>query len=248
MQTMDFTTVARERDIYRQIDEMAAVAAGEALGRAAAGDDGLLAASWENDENLINAVGSPELNVVLPKWMREMREIASLFPDSGACTIATAFKLWQVTAAEMGDDHADELGEILVPLIAARCLVLESLTDTAKQDLAHVYAARIAAGAGAQCAELVFGYRKHLTWDKAGCATCFAADDLDDLEAIMPGIASGARTTVDIIEANGSHPAKRGPCASSNGLELFMRLRHRLDVCLTGARIARDGIAKRLVS
>ncbi len=110
-------------------------------------------------------------------------------------------------------------------------------------DLWHVYAAHAAAQVGATCAELVFGYRRHLVWDAEGCATCYDADELDGHEAMVPGFASGARMSADVIEADGSHSAKAGPCASFNGLDRFTQLRHRMDGCLTGARIARDRAA-----
>jgi hypothetical protein len=123
--------------------------------------------------------------------------------------------------------------------------VLEVVADESHSrfDLCHVYAAHASVSAGATCAGLVFGYRCHLTWDAEGCATCYSSDDLDDLEAVIPGIASGARATIDIIEADGSHPAKRGPCARFDGVEPFVRLRERQDGCLSGARIAKERAA-----
>jgi hypothetical protein len=112
-----------------------------------------------------------------------------------------------------------------------------------RRDLCHVYLAHASASAAAACAELVFGYRRHLRWDAEGCAACFGGDELDDLEALMPGIASGARMSADVVEADGSHPAKAGPCASFEGVDGFMRLRHKIDGCLTGARIAKERAA-----
>jgi hypothetical protein len=117
-----------------------------------------------------------------------------------------------------------------------------------RSDLCHVYAARAAASSGAVCAELVFGYRRHLTWDSEGCASCYAGQDIDDLEALMPGIASGARMGSDVIEADGSHASKAGPCARLDGVEPFVRLRTKLDGCLTGARIAKDRAAAAIAS
>ena len=64
----------------------------------------------------------------------------------------------------------------------------------------------------------------------------------------MPGIAAGAGTTIDVLGADGSHPAKRGPCANASGLEAFVKLRNRLDACLTGARIAKERAAKAIGS
>ena len=49
-----------------------------------------------------------------------------------------------------------------------------------------------------------------------------------------------------MIEADGSHPAKAGPCARTDGLEPFLRMRAKLDGCLTGARLAKDRAAENL--
>lgn len=255
---------ARDRHLYRLVDVNALSAATAALSAAAAQarhDEGVLGRLLTsadaivregNDasrDHLREAVLSPAFATVLRSWMRELREVASAWPDSGACTLATALKLWSWTLEHFRAwGHVPAMNELIqtvCPLVASRCLVLSTVLDASESrlDLAHVYAAHAAALSGAACAELVFGYRDHLVWDAEGCATCYVSDDLDDLEAIIPGIASGARTNIDIIEADGSHPAKRGPCATFNGLETFMRLRNRLDACLTGARVAKDRAA-----
>ena len=219
-------------------------------------------------DRLRDAVASPEFLSLLPAWIRHLRELASTRPDTGACTVATALELWLWTMkhfrtgdgarVESASQAVDELAEALCPLLAARSLALEvtgsfaalhpsgvppAQDDTLRLDRCHVYSARASALAGSTCAELVFGYRRHLVWDAVGCATCFAGDDLDDLEALMPGIASGARMASDVIEADGSHPSKRGPCARFDGVDTFVRLRNRLDGCLTGTRIAKERAA-----
>lgn len=245
-----------DRQLYRLTDINAAAEATAALHNAATQDilvlaDAVLRDPYDDDarDRLRDDAASPEFLSLLPNWIRELREIASLWPDSGACTSATALKLWLWTMKHFRTSEAaqavDELADALVPLLAARCLALEVIAqdDELRRDLCHVYSAHASASAASLCAELVFGYRRHLVWDAEGCATCFAADDLDDLEAFIPGIASGARTSTDVIEADGAHPAKRGPCANFNGLETFMRLRNRLDACLTGARLAKDRAA-----
>ena len=63
---------------------------------------------------------------------------------------------------------------------------------------------------------------------------------LEALESTIPGIASVARGYTDVVEADGSHPYKAGPCAHFDGLEAFSHLRVRLDGCLTGSRLAKD--------
>jgi hypothetical protein len=273
------TDGAHDRNLYRFIDFYAVTEAAAALHHAAlhhattsARDDGaiartlaaadaILAATVDRGlatdtatarENLRIAITSPDFRAALVQWTEQLREIASTQPKSGACTVATALRLWSMTMDYFtgADPHIiDELGEALTPLLAARCLALDVATNgtTAvaadadlRRDLCHVYAAHTAATAGTTCAELVFGYRRHLVWDAEGCGSCFDADQVDDLEAFMPGIASGARMCGDVVDSDGSHAAKAGPCASFHGLDTFMHLRRRLDGCLTGARLSKD--------
>lgn len=207
-------------------------------------------------ERLREMVSSSGFLSLVPGWITELREAASSRPETGACTVATALDLWSwtfhhlLTVEGPASFAISEATDALGPLLAARCLALEvsSRSDalsanTLPADLCHVYTARAAALAGAACAELVFGYRRHLIWDAEGCSTCYASDELDQLEAMMPGIASGVRMTGDVIEADGTHPMKAGPCSRFNGLDTFIRLRNRLDGCLAGARLAKDRAA-----
>ncbi len=113
-------------------------------------------------------------------------------------------------------------------------------------DLCHVQSARAAGEVGRVAAELVFGYNRHPAWDTEGCATCYQADDLEAMEGLIPGIGSLARGYTDVIESDGSHPAKAGPCARLDGLDQFTRLRVRMDGCLTGSQLAKDRAAEAL--
>lgn len=112
--------------------------------------------------------------------------------------------------------------------------------------LAHVQSARAAGEVGRICAELVHGYNRHPNWDAAGCQSCYSAEELASLEGIIPGIDGSARAYTDVTEANETHPSKAGPCVSFKGLETFVRLRVKLDGCLTGARLAKDRAAEAL--
>ena len=204
------------------------------------------------------ALSTPAFLALIPGWIRELREIAVGRPGTGACTIATGMQLWLWTMRHMKatghiDIAASELADAFGPLHAARCRILE-LADTTVDaptrdlltDLCHLHAAHAAAAAGTVCAEIVFGYRRHLSWDAEGCATCYDAAELDELESVMPGIASGARAYGDVVERDGAHAAKAGPCAKFDGIETFTHLRARLDGCLTGARRAKDRAAAAL--
>ncbi len=112
-------------------------------------------------------------------------------------------------------------------------------------DLCHVQAARAAGEVGRICADLAYGYHGHERWEDKEHPNCYEGEYLDALDTIMPGIASYGRGYGDTIETDGSHLAKAGPCAKScrSG---FVKLRARLDVCLTGSRLSKDRAAAAL--
>jgi hypothetical protein len=157
------------------------------------------------------------------------------------------------------------LADALSSLLAARCQVLDVVeldrragalgaeADLAGfvpflSDLCHVESARAAGEVGRIAAEVVCGSNPHPSWQVEGCTACYRADDVEALEDLFPGIASGARVYSDVIESDGSHPAKAGPCARFVGLESFTRLRVKLDGCLAGARLARSHAAAALAT
>ncbi len=108
-------------------------------------------------------------------------------------------------------------------------------------DLCHIQASRAAGEVSRICSELVFGYMRHPSWDKAEeCSSCFKEEELQQLEAFIPG-ASGF--TSEFIRIDGSHETKAGPCVQSTGLRDFTRLRSKLDGCLAGALLAKDRAA-----
>jgi len=207
-------------------------------------------------------------------WIREMRQIASTHPGTGACTLGTAMQmwLWSLDHLQKANDAEGSrlyqssrhgvtfpLADALCWLLAARCQILDvlELETHAHQavdpgllafftDLCHVQSARAAGEVGRICAELVFGYNRHPAWDVDGCAACYRAEDLEAMEGMIPGIASIARGYTDVIESDGTHPSKAGPCARFEGYDQFTRLRVRMDGCLTGAHLAKDRAAEAL--
>jgi len=156
------------------------------------------------------------------------------------------------------------LADALCWLLAARCFILDLLELEAHgpdnpavapglpgliqfmSDLSHVQTARASGEVGRLCAELVYGYSRHPTWTAEICEACYHEAELDALESIMPGIASGAREGTDVIERDGSPPPKAGPCVCFPGVKSFARLRSKLDGCLTGSRLAKDRAAEAL--
>jgi alkylation response protein AidB-like acyl-CoA dehydrogenase len=210
------------------------------------------------------------------QWIAEMRDIASQRPGTGACTLATGMQLWLWTlnylqkatdadgtrlylSARQGVSFP--LADALCWLLACRYQILDLLELADKgpdnavlteglpgllkflTDLCHVQAARAAGESGRICAELIYGYKRHPAWDTEVFEGCYRAEELIAMESLIPGMASVA---TDVVETDGSHPPKAGPCARFEGLEQFVRLRNRLDGCLTGAELAKDRAADAL--
>ena len=96
------------------------------------------------------------------------------------------------------------LADALCWLLASRCQILDLLelekkgpeVPTVAEGLAgparlphrpcHVQAAHAAGEVGRVCAELVFGYNRHPSWDTEGCASCYQAEELERMEALDP--------------------------------------------------------------
>jgi hypothetical protein len=233
--------------------------------------DAQLEATYEGPE----AVQRRQLSVTMvselflaqfERWIAEMRGIASRRPGTGACTLATAMQLWLWTLNHLqGATDADggklyhgnrqgvtfPLADALCWLLASRCQILDLLELEAKgpesavlaeglpgvlgflTDLCHVQAARAAGEAGRVCAELVYGYNRHAAWGgDAGCGP----DACDPL------------ATIGVDGSGATMPAgpKAGPCVRFDGMEAFVRLRLKLDGCLTGVRLAKDRAAAAL--
>jgi hypothetical protein len=110
-------------------------------------------------------------------------------------------------------------------------------------DLAHVQAARAAGEVTRICTDLVFGFNRHPSW---GDESVYKAEDVELLEGVMPGIHSCAGALTDVIEDDGSHAAKAGPCVRIRDVEPFVRLRDKLGGCGTGAGLAKDRAARAL--
>jgi hypothetical protein len=154
------------------------------------------------------------------------------------------------------------LADVLCWLLAARSLILDVLeleqqgpaNPTVAEglpgllafyfDLCHVQSARAAGEVGRVCAELVFGYNRHPAWTQESCNACYLTDDLDALEGVIPGLASGGRAYGEVRGPGQDHPAKAGPCVCFEGLDTFTRMRMKMDGCLTGARLAKDRAAE----
>jgi alkylation response protein AidB-like acyl-CoA dehydrogenase len=207
-------------------------------------------------------------------WIREMRGIAAEHPGTGACALATAMTMWHWTLNHLqhGKD-ADggklyqsarqgvtfPLADALCWLVAARCQILDvlrlrkhgaedpSLAEGLPglvnflTDLCHVQSSRASGEVGRICAELVFGYDRHPSWDEPGAHGCWHQDELDEIEGLIPGFNAYA---LDVIQSDGSHPQKAGPCVKCHGAQPFLTLHAKLASCQTGSRLAKDRTAE----
>jgi alkylation response protein AidB-like acyl-CoA dehydrogenase len=209
-------------------------------------------------------------------WMVEMRRIAARRPSTGACIVASAMKLWMWALHHLqNSSDADgtklyhsarqgvtfRLADALCWLLASRQQILDTMeleekaaanagedlqgTVSFMADLCHVQAARAAGEVGRICAELVYGYNRHPVWDDPEHKGCFLGEELEAWEAYAPGITAYA---LDVIQADGSHPEKAGPCAQCGENSAFQQLRNRLDLCLTGSQLAKDRAARALAT
>lgn len=207
-------------------------------------------------------------------WIREMRRIAAEHPGTGACALATAMTMWQWTLHHLQNSKDADggrlyqsarqgvtfpLADALCWLLAARCQILDVLRlrdqgalDASlaeglpglvnfMSDLCHVEASRASGEVSRICAELVFGYNRHPAWDEEGARACWRQEELDEIEVLIPGFNSYA---LDVIQADGSHPAKAGPCVRCNAAQPFLTLHTKLASCLTGSRLAKDRAAE----
>ncbi|MCX8157248.1 MAG: acyl-CoA/acyl-ACP dehydrogenase [Verrucomicrobiae bacterium] len=210
------------------------------------------------------------------QWIQQMRQIGSQHPDTGACTLATTMQMWLWSLEHLQNARDAEgrklyqsnrhgvtfpLADALCWLLAARSFIMDVLELGVRgsenpavapglpgllrfmKDLAHVQCARAAGEVGRICAELVFGYNRHPEWTPEACQRCYLEEDLQALESVIAGIAGSAP---EVTPPGESHPLKAGPCVCMEGLEGFIRLRIRLDGCLTGARLAKDRAAAAL--
>ena len=199
-------------------------------------------------------MGAGALCERLPEWIVQMRRVASEHPATGACTVATAMEVWSWTAARLDrvSGEANSAGnaalvDALGWLLASRAFVMETVAggDRALADVCHAQVAHACGEVGRICAELVFGSLRHPAWD-ADAHSCYRAEDLDALEEYVPGLTSTARAYTDVIETDGSHQPKAGPCVRFDGVEDFVRLRTKLDGCLAGAQLAKTRAAAAL--
>ncbi len=208
------------------------------------------------------------------QWIAEMRAIASRRPGTGACTLATAMKLWlwtyhhlqTATDASGAKLYHGQRQGVTFPLADALCWTLSArhfILDVLELEAKGPENPVVAEGL-----EGTLQFYRDLCHVQAArsagevgriCAELVygyrrhpAWDEegyagcfqTEELDA-LEGILPGiASCAPDAVDALGNHPKKAGPCASIAGLQEFVLLRSKLDSCLTGSQLAKDRAAE----
>jgi len=208
------------------------------------------------------------------RWIRDLRRISAERPETGACALATAMELWLYALEHLQKAvdangaklfHKNRQGvtfpmaDALCWLLAAREFILDTLELVEKgpehpalqggaegtaafyTDLCWAHCGRVAGEVGRICAELVFGYNAHPTWSDGGGPEAQASQPAPARDG-GPGIDEALWAGLTDVPA----PPKAGPCVRPGGLDPFLRIRSRLDMCMTGSRLAKDRAARAL--
>ncbi|MFO1077357.1 MAG: acyl-CoA dehydrogenase family protein [Planctomycetota bacterium] len=236
-----------------------------------------LEATYEGPEavqrrQLAGALTNPVFLAVMKRWEGELKQVGGDDPQSGACTLGSAFDLWLWSLQHLleGTDAEGKplyreyrhgvtfhMADALCWLLAARSQLLD-YEDFARKgaghgdqvqffrDLARVSAAHAASEVSRICTDLVFGYQRHPQWQD--CKACFHAEHVAHLEETMPGIEGYAEGLGEVVGPGGSHAPKAGPCVKFSGLDAFEQKRRRLDGCLVESHLAKDRAARSLAT
>lgn len=240
--------------------------------------DAQLEATYEGPE----AVQRRQLTIVMASeifatqfrsWTREMRQIASEKPGTGACTLASAMNLWQWTLnyLQKTTDPAGNklyhgqrqgvtfpLSDALCWLMASRAQILDLLELEAKggddpvaaeglegtlQFLSDLCHTQAAAAAGE-----VSRICGELVFGY-NCHPSWNEEEhrncflASELEEYEETMPGISAMAVDVLAADGNHPQKAGPCAGCSGSSEFLQLQNKLTTCLSGSRLAKDRAA-----
>jgi alkylation response protein AidB-like acyl-CoA dehydrogenase len=214
--------------------------------------DAQLEATYEGPEavqrrQMSITMTTPLFLAQLRMWRNELRQIAATHPATGACTIATAIDTWMWTLEHLQgarDAHGKKLYHsprqgVTFPLADALCWLLAS-----RQQILDVLELEEKGPENATVAQGLAGYLQFFT----------------DLCRIQATNAAGqvGRICAELVHGYRLHPewdegtpcderCKAGPCVSQEGIEEFIKLRAKLDGCLTGGRLAKDRAAKSLL-
>ena len=206
-------------------------------------------------------------------WTAEMREIASMRPGTGACTLASAMQiwLWTLNHLQKGTDadgnklyHGQRQGvtfpmaDALCSLLASRCQILDvlELEQRGAEDplLAESlpgtlqFLSDLCHVQAAQAAGEVGRICAELVFGYNrhpawDDAGCKTCFSTHELDEFEETMPGITAFAIDVLANDGSHPLKAGPCADCGGSDEFLLLQNKLSRCLSGSRLAKDRAA-----
>jgi len=207
-------------------------------------------------------------------WTAEMRRIASTHPNTGACTLASAMRMWQwtldhlqkATDAEGNKLYHGQRQGVTFPLADALCWLLAS-----RCQILDVLELEARGAVDAALAEAMPGTLQFLS-DLCHTQAAQAAGEVSricaelvfgynehpawddegcktcfaqaELDELEETMPGIGAFAVDVIAADGGHPQKAGPCADCAGCSDFLHLQNKLCSCLSGSRLAKDRAAE----
>jgi len=240
--------------------------------------DAQLEATYEGPEavqrrQLSVTMTNPVFLAQFRRWIREMREIASEYPRTGACSLATAMTMWLWALEHLQHSKDAEGGKLyqsarqgvtfpladaLCWLVAVRCQILDVLR-LQKEGSKDAALAEGLPGLVNFLTDLCHVQAARASGESARiCAELVfgynrhpAWDDegmrgcwhQDELDALEEVMPGINSYGFDVIKNDGSHPKKAGPCVNCSCLGPFLSLHTKLDGCLTGSRLAKDRAA-----
>jgi alkylation response protein AidB-like acyl-CoA dehydrogenase len=207
-------------------------------------------------------------------WVDEMRQIAATRPGTGACTLASAMRMWLWTLGHLqkatdatGNKlyHGQRQG-VTFPLADALCWLLASrLQILDVLELEHRGATDAAVADGLAGTVRFLSDLCHVQSAQAAgevsriCAElvfgynehpvwdkrgCSVCFSVAELDELEETMPGIAAMATDVVSADGALPMKAGPCASCAGAGEFLRLQNNLCGCLSGSRLAKDRAAE----
>ncbi len=207
-------------------------------------------------------------------WVDEMRQIAATRPLTGACTLASAMRMWLWTLEHLqkATDAAGNklyhgqrqgvtfpLADALCWLLASRHQILDVLeleqrgaTDLAVADglvgtvrfLSDLCHVQAAQAAGEVSRICAELVFGYNEHPMWDKRGCSACFSTAELDELEETMPGIAAIAIDVVSADGRHPMKAGPCASCAGAGEFLRLQNNLCSCLSGSRLAKDRAAE----
>jgi alkylation response protein AidB-like acyl-CoA dehydrogenase len=241
--------------------------------------DAQLEATYEGPEavqrrQLSVTMANPLFLAQFKAWIREMREIASDRPGTGACMLATAMGMWlwtldrlqHATDADGGRLYQSARQGVTFPLADALCWLL-----SARCQILDVIALEQRGADDPSVAEGLPGLVNFMT-DLCHVQSARASGEVsricaelvfgynrhpawdeagtrgcfhqDELDSLEDVMPGIGSYGLDVIASDGSHPKKAGPCAKCHGAEEFLTFQTKLATCLTGCRLSKDRAAE----